>query len=74
MAEGTKDDPCARTCAGPRATLGLGDVRIVVPTRDDVEAFGERVRDHGIVAADDGRTLRLADPWGTRLAITPEVD
>ncbi|SIR65001.1 catechol 2,3-dioxygenase [Microbacterium sp. RURRCA19A] len=63
-----------RAGAGPRAaTLGLGDVRILVPTRDDVEAFGERVRDHGIAAADDGRTLRLADPWGTRLAITPEV-
>lgn len=60
--------------AGPRAaTLGLGDVRILVPTRDDVEAFAERVRDHGIAAADDGRTLRLTDPWGTRLAIAPEL-
>ena len=39
----------------------------------DVEAFAERVRDHGIAAADDGRTLRLTDPWGTRLAIAPEL-
>lgn len=61
--------------AGPRAaTLGLGDVRILVPTRDDVEAFGARLRDHGIAATDDGRALRLSDPWGTRLAIAPEVE
>lgn len=59
--------------AGPRAaTLGLGDVRILVPMRDDVEAFGERLRGNGISAADDGRVLRFSDPWGTRLAITPE--
>ena len=40
---------------------------------NDVEAVAERVRDHGIAAADDGRTLRLSDPWGTRLAIAPEL-
>ncbi|RPF22228.1 VOC family protein [Myceligenerans xiligouense] len=60
--------------AGPRAaTLGLGDVRIVVPARDDVEALADRLRHHGVASADDGRTLRLADPWGTRLAVTPEA-
>ncbi|MFJ4253493.1 VOC family protein [Microbacterium sp. NPDC090003] len=58
--------------AGPRAaSLGLGDVRIVVPTRDDVEALADRLRAHGVDGADDGRALRLADPWGTRLVITP---
>lgn len=61
--------------AGPRAaSLGLGDVRIVVPTRDDVEALGERVRSHGIDSADDGRALRLSDPWGTRLVIAPGIE
>ncbi|ALJ19601.1 VOC family protein [Microbacterium sp. No. 7] len=61
--------------AGPRAAaLGLGDVRILVPTRDDVAAFAERLRDHGIAAADDGRALRFSDPWETRLAIAPEND
>lgn len=60
--------------AGPRAaSLGLGDVRIVVPTRDDVDALSERLRLHGVDAADDGRALRLADPWGTRLLITPSA-
>lgn len=58
--------------AAPRAaTLGLGDVRILVPERADVEALAERLRDHGIESADDGRALRFADPWGTRLAVTP---
>lgn len=61
--------------AGPRAaTLGLGDVRILVPTRGDVEALAERVQGHGIAGADDGRSLRLDDPWGTRLVISPEGD
>lgn len=59
--------------AGPRAAaLGLGDVRIVVPTRDDVEAIADRIRSHGVDGADDGRALRLADPWGTRLVIAPD--
>lgn len=58
--------------AGPRAaTLGLGDVRVLVPTRDDVEALADRLRHHGVEAADDGHVLRFADPWGTRLAVTP---
>ncbi len=61
--------------AGPRAaSLGLGDVRIQVPTRDDVEAMAERVRGHGIERADDGRSLHLADPWGTRLVISPAAN
>ncbi|WP_336640933.1 VOC family protein [Microbacterium sp. USHLN272] len=60
--------------AGPRAaSLGLGDVRIVVPTRDDVEALADRIRSHGVDGADDGHALRLADPWGTRLVITPDA-
>ncbi|MFV0452537.1 MAG: VOC family protein [Propioniciclava sp.] len=58
--------------AGPRAaTLGLGDVRIQVPAREDVEALADRLRHHQVPAADDGRSLRFADPWGTRLAVRP---
>lgn len=61
--------------AGPRAaTLGLGDVRIRVPQRDDIAALADRLRHHGIASADDGRTLRFSDPWGTRLAVSPEGD
>lgn len=60
--------------AGPRAaSLGLGDVRIMVPEREDVEALAERLRFHQIGSEDDGRTLRLVDPWGTKLAVSPRV-
>lgn len=59
--------------AGPRAaTLGLGDVRLVVPTRDDVAALSDRLRHGGVETSDDGRTLRFADPWGTVLAVSAE--
>ncbi|QCB93223.1 VOC family protein [Cellulomonas shaoxiangyii] len=50
--------------AGPRASsLGLGEVRVVVPTVDDLGALRERVRSAGVVPDDDGATLRFADPW-----------
>lgn len=50
--------------AGPRASsLGLGEVRILVPTADDLGALRERVAHAGVVADDDGVTLRFADPW-----------
>ena len=59
--------------AGPRAaSLGLGDVRVSVPTRSDIEELADRLSFHGIPSEDDGRTLRLSDPWGTRLALTPD--
>lgn len=58
--------------AGPRAAaLGLGDVRIIVPTRDDIDALADRLRLHGIAAADDGHALRFADPWETRICVSP---
>lgn len=50
--------------AGPRASsLGLGEVRVVVPTRDDLGALRERVRFAGVAPDDDGATLRFEDPW-----------
>ncbi|MCS3444590.1 VOC family protein [Microbacterium phyllosphaerae] len=59
--------------AGPRAaSLGLGDVRVTVPTRSDIEELADRLSFHGISSEDDGRTLSLSDPWGTRLALTPD--
>ena len=58
--------------AGPRAAaLGLGDVRILVPARDDVLALADRLRFHGIAATDDGRALRFSDPWDTRISVSP---
>lgn len=59
--------------AGPRAaSLGLGDVRVTVPTRSDIDELADRLSFHGILSEDDGRTLRLSDPWGTRLALSPD--
>lgn len=59
--------------AGPRAaSLGLGDVRVTVPTRSDIDELADRLSFHGIASEDDGSTLRLSDPWGTRLALTPD--
>ncbi|WP_447913089.1 VOC family protein [Microbacterium phyllosphaerae] len=59
--------------AGPRAaSLGLGDVRVTVPTRSDIDELADRLSFHGIPSEDDGRALRLSDPWGTRLALSPD--
>ncbi|TLP75290.1 VOC family protein [Nesterenkonia sphaerica] len=59
--------------AGPRAaTLGLGDVRMLTPTREDVEALAERLRHYQVPFADDGSTLRFEDPWKTQLMVSPE--
>lgn len=51
-------------------TLGLGVVEIVVPTREDLGALGERMNDHGVVVRDDGRTLSLDDPWANLIRVT----
>ncbi|QHT56176.1 VOC family protein [Cellulomonas sp. H30R-01] len=50
--------------AGPRASaLGLGEVRIVVPTADDLGALADRVAFAGTRPGDDGATLLFQDPW-----------
>jgi catechol 2,3-dioxygenase len=60
--------------AGPRAaSLGLGDVRVTVPARADIDALADRLAFHHVPVEDDGLTLRLSDPWGTRLALTSET-
>ncbi len=57
--------------AGPRAaSLGLGQVAVEVPTRDDVAALADRVRRAGLPSSDDGRTLTVSDPWGTQVRVT----
>lgn len=58
--------------AGPRAaSLGLGDVRLVIPTREDIAELDERLRSKNIQTADDGKTLRFEDPWGTQISVSP---
>ncbi|WP_425837839.1 VOC family protein [Microbacterium sp. PA5] len=56
--------------AGPRAAaLGLGDVAITVPTRDDLDALAARLTHHRLPFADTGRDIVVSDPWGTQVTI-----
>ena len=56
--------------AGPRAaSLGLGDVAVTVPGRDDLDALVARLRARGLQHADDGRSVVVHDPWGTRVTL-----
>ncbi|KAB1660209.1 VOC family protein [Pseudoclavibacter chungangensis] len=56
--------------AGPRAaTLGLGSVAVEVPRRDDLDALAARLRERSIPFADDGRAVRVADPWGSAVTV-----
>jgi len=50
--------------------LGLGLVRIEVPTDDDLGALTQRMRHYGIETADDGRTVGFDDPWANRIEVT----
>jgi catechol 2,3-dioxygenase len=60
--------------AGPRAaSLGLGTMDIVVPTPDAVGALRERLAFRGAQVADDGRTLTVADPWGSLVRVRAEA-
>jgi catechol 2,3-dioxygenase len=56
--------------AGPRAAgLGLGDVAITVPGRDDLDALAARLAHHALPCAADGRAIVVADPWGTQVTV-----
>jgi catechol 2,3-dioxygenase len=57
--------------AGPRAAgLGLGDVAITVPGRDDLDALAARLAHRKLQFADDGRSIVLDDPWGTQVTVS----
>lgn len=59
--------------AGRRpATLGLGTVRIRVPSRDEVVAVDARLRRAGVATRDDGRELAFEDPWGNALVLSAD--
>lgn len=52
--------------AGPRAaSLGLADVGLTLPAREDLDALAARLRAAGLEFADDGRSISVTDPWGT---------
>jgi catechol 2,3-dioxygenase len=56
--------------AGPRAaSLGLGDVAITVPGPEDVDAVASRLRARRLPFAEDGRSVVVADPWGTQVTL-----
>ena len=50
--------------------LGLGQVDIVLPSADELGATTERLQHHALAVRDDGRTLELDDPWGTKIRLT----
>ncbi|MFA5606931.1 MAG: VOC family protein [Leucobacter sp.] len=57
--------------AGPRAAgLGLGDVSITLPGREDLDALVTRLRGQGIPFADNGRSVVVDDPWGTQVTLS----
>ncbi|MCP2267493.1 catechol 2,3-dioxygenase [Promicromonospora thailandica] len=57
--------------AGPRAAaLGLGDVAVTVPGREDLDALTARLRAAALPFADDGRSVTVADPWGTQVTVS----
>ncbi|MFE5672936.1 VOC family protein [Agromyces sp. NPDC056523] len=56
--------------AGPRAaSLGLGDVSVTVPGRDDLDALVARLHGRSLRFADDGRSVVVSDPWGTQVTV-----
>ncbi|BDZ52149.1 glyoxalase [Frondihabitans sucicola] len=50
--------------------LGLGLVRIEVPTPDDLGALEERLTHHRIATRDDGRIASFDDPWSNRIEVS----
>lgn len=57
--------------AGPRAaSLGLGDVAVTVPGREDLDALVARLRASALPFADDGRAVTVRDPWGTQVTVS----
>ena len=56
--------------AGRRApALGLGRVDIVLPSRDDLGAVGERMSHYRVAVRDDGQTLAFEDPWANAILL-----
>ncbi|GAA2541595.1 VOC family protein [Microbacterium mitrae] len=57
--------------AGPRMpALGLGQVDLVLPTRDAIGELTERLDHFGAAIRDDGQTLSFTDPWNNELRAT----
>ena len=60
--------------AGPRKdTLGLGEVLIRLPGKDDVGALRERLARRRIAVADTGAEISFGDPWNNRIRVRVEA-
>ena len=56
---------------GPRASrLGLGDVAVTVPAREDIDLLIERLRAKKVPFADNGRSVSVQDPWKTQVTFS----
>ena len=53
-----------------RLTLGLGLVRIEVPSTDELDSLTDRLAFHSVETRDDGRTLEFDDPWANRIQVS----
>jgi catechol 2,3-dioxygenase len=42
---------------------------VTVPGRSDLDALATRLRARGLSFADDGRSVVVADPWGTQVTV-----
>ena len=57
--------------AGPRAAgLGLADVAITLPAREDLDALTARLTKAGLDFVDEGRSVTVEDPWGTPVTLS----
>lgn len=57
--------------AGMRSpALGLGQMAIVLPSSNDLDAVEQRLKDHQIQVANDGKSLEVRDPWGNLIKIS----
>lgn len=56
--------------SGPRQlTLGLGLVRIDVPTSNDLDELSGRLGRNAVSLRHDGETLRFSDPWANEIEV-----
>ena len=56
-----------------RRALGLGLVRIEVPTEDDLHSLGDRLHHYRLDGRNDGRVLGFDDPWLNRIEVTSKA-
>ena len=57
--------------SGPRAaSLGLGNVAVTVPGREDLDALVARLRGKTISYTDNGTSVVTVDPWNTQVSFS----